>query len=57
MRAILLPNGNLLIPTGSRDPDEDPVTEIGPDDPDYGKWLAVAERGEDPRMRKAEEED
>jgi hypothetical protein len=57
MRAILLPNGNLLIPTASKDPEDDAVTEITPDDPDYGKWLALAERGEDPRTRKPEEED
>jgi hypothetical protein len=49
MRAILLPNGNIVVPTPSPDPDDDQVAEITPDDPKYGKWLALADRGEDPR--------
>jgi hypothetical protein len=55
MRALRLPNGNLLIPV---DPDEsdanDCMAEITSDDPEYNRWLALAEEGEDPR-RKPEE--
>jgi hypothetical protein len=52
MRAIHLPNGNLLIPVEADDADgSDELTEIGPDHPEYGKWLAVAEDGEDPRSK------
>jgi hypothetical protein len=48
MRAIHLPNGNLLIPVESEDGSAG-LAEIGPEHPDYGRWLAVAEDGEDPR--------
>ncbi|HEV3444284.1 MAG TPA: hypothetical protein VG099_06550 [Gemmataceae bacterium] len=55
MRALRLPNGNLLIPV---EPDEsdanDCMAEITADDLEYGGWLALAEEGEDPR-RKPEE--
>jgi hypothetical protein len=54
MRAILLPNGNQLIPAEAEDPDCEPaqgVHEITPDDSAYGKWLAFAEPGEDPRPK------
>jgi hypothetical protein len=27
----------------------DPFREIGPEHPEYGRWLALAEAGEDPR--------
>jgi hypothetical protein len=52
VRAVLLPNGNLLVPKPPADLDEPEgpdVLEIGPDHPDYGRWLSVAEPGEDPR--------
>jgi hypothetical protein len=53
MRATLLPNGNLLIPVELDDPDEGAgLREIGPDHPDYSRWLALAEPGEDPRPGK-----
>ncbi len=49
MRAILLPNGNLLVPVGSDDPDDGPgLAEIGPGHPEYGRWPASSEEGEDP---------
>jgi hypothetical protein len=52
MRAIRLPNGNLLVPIETDDADGgDGLAEIGPGHPEYGKWLAVAEDGEDPRPR------
>ncbi len=37
-----LPNGNLLVPKRAEGPDGiigDGVEEIGPDNPDYEKWL------------------
>jgi hypothetical protein len=44
MRAIQLPNGNLLIPLLLPDPEDGfALAEIGPDHPDYGRWLAVNE--------------
>jgi hypothetical protein len=52
MKAILLPNGRLLLPRPPEDLDEPEgpaVQEIGPDHPDFGRWLATAEPGEDPR--------
>jgi hypothetical protein len=52
VRAVLLPNGNLLVPLPPQDLDEPEgpaLTEIGPDHAHYGRWLAVAEPGEDPR--------
>jgi hypothetical protein len=52
MRAIRLPNGNLLIPVEADDSGTDGgLAEIGLEHPDYGKWLAVAEDGEDLRPR------
>jgi hypothetical protein len=51
MKAILLPNGRLLIPRPPEDVDEPegpPVQEIGPEHPDFAGWLATAEPGEDP---------
>jgi hypothetical protein len=54
VRTILLPNGNVLIPADPADPDDGPgVVEIGPEHPEFGKWLAAAEPGEDPRPGKA----
>ena len=51
MRAIRLPNGNLLIPVESRDGGDDVgLAEIGSDDPRYDKWLPFAEDGEDARL-------
>jgi hypothetical protein len=48
--AILLPSGNLLVPVEGADPEDGiALREIGPDHPDYGRWLADAESGEDPR--------
>jgi hypothetical protein len=53
MRAIQLPNRNLLIPVESDDPDAGAsLREIGADHPDYSRWLALAEPGEDPRPGK-----
>jgi hypothetical protein len=41
--AILLPNGNLLIPIEPEDPDEGTgVREIGSDHPDYSQVRAVS---------------
>jgi hypothetical protein len=40
MKAILLPNGRLLIP---RPPEGPAVQEIGPEHPDFARWLATAE--------------
>ena len=55
MRVLHLPNGNLLIPAEVDPADDtnagDRLHEIGPDRPEYGKWLAFAEDGEDPRPR------
>jgi hypothetical protein len=54
MRAILLPSGYLLVPIPPADLDEPEgpdLLKIGPDHPDYGHWLAVAEPAEDPRPR------
>jgi hypothetical protein len=56
MRAIQLPNGNLLIPDDSADPDEGSgVVEIGPDHPLYGTWLIRSVPGEGPRPKKNRE--
>ncbi len=50
MRAIRLPNGNLLVPVEPADPGGAPdLVEIGPGHPGYARWLAVAEDGDDPR--------
>jgi hypothetical protein len=50
VQAIQLPNGNLLIPVEPDGPDESTgVREVGADHPDYTRWLAFAEPGEDPR--------
>jgi hypothetical protein len=52
MRAIRLPNGNLLIPADPDDPDAGgALVELGLDDPGYGAWLAISEPGEDPRAK------
>jgi hypothetical protein len=52
VRAIRLPNGNLLVPVEADDPDSGTdLAEIEPEHLEYGKWLAVAEDGEDPRPR------
>jgi hypothetical protein len=53
MRAIDLPNGNLLIPDETEATDHTAaghrLHEIRPDGPAYRRWRAVAEDGEDPR--------
>jgi hypothetical protein len=52
MKAILLPNGNLLIPRPPEDLDEPEgpaVQEIGPEHSDFARWLETAVPGEDPR--------
>jgi hypothetical protein len=55
MRAILLPNGNLLIPAEPGQADEGVgVKEIGADHSEYRLWLASAEPGEDPRLGKGD---
>jgi len=52
MRAIRLPNGNLIVPV--RVESEDGLTvgdgheEIGPDHPDYAEWLRFARERERP---------
>jgi hypothetical protein len=52
MHALQLPDGNLLIPVELPDPEDGfALAEIGKDHPDYGRWLAVSEPGEDPRPR------
>jgi hypothetical protein len=54
MKAILLPNGRLLVPRPPEDldePDRPGVQEIGPAHPDFARWLATAEPGEDPRAK------
>jgi hypothetical protein len=53
MRAILLPNGNLLVPVEAGPADDtgaEPFREISPEHPEYGHWLALAEPGQDPRQ-------
>jgi hypothetical protein len=55
LRAIRLPDGKLLVPVESGLADDtgaDPFREIGPEHPEYGRRLALAEPGEDPRRRK-----
>jgi hypothetical protein len=55
MRALQLPNGNLLIPVKLTDAEGDfGLQEIGEDYPEYGTWLAVSVPGEDPRKRRRE---
>lgn len=50
MRAILLPNGNLLIPVELADPDASPgLAEIGPEHSQYGHWLVRAARRRHPK--------
>jgi hypothetical protein len=52
VRAIHLPNGNLLVPVEADNPDRgDGLAEIGPEHPEYDRWLTFAEDGEDPRPR------
>jgi hypothetical protein len=52
MRTILLPSGNLLVPVEPDDPgDGFGLREVGPEHPDYGRYLAFAAPGEDPRPR------
>jgi hypothetical protein len=47
MRAIQLPDGNLLIPADSDDPDAGAgLRRIEADHRDYNRWLALAEPGE-----------
>jgi hypothetical protein len=45
----------LLVPVEPGPEDDtgaDPFREIGPDHPEYGHWLALAEPGEDPRKQR-----
>jgi hypothetical protein len=52
VRALQLPNGNLLVPCDPEESDNGSgLVEIGPDDPHYGTWLARSEPGEDPRPK------
>ena len=52
MPAILLPNGKLLIPVEMDDPAEGfTLKEIGADHPDFARWLATAQEGEDPQLQ------
>jgi hypothetical protein len=50
VRAIRRPDGTLLLPVELDDPAEGSrLVEVRPDHLDYGKWLALAEGGKDPR--------
>jgi hypothetical protein len=52
MRTILLPSGPLLVPVEPDDPaDGFGLREIGPENPEYGRYLAFAEPGGDLRPR------
>jgi hypothetical protein len=52
MRALRLPNGNLLVPVETLDPDNGlGLAEIAPEHPEYGRWYPFAKGGEDPRPR------
>ena len=54
MRARRLPDGNLLIPVVGDDSEEvQSLAEIGPDHPDYPKWLLFSEDEEDPPSQKS----
>jgi hypothetical protein len=54
MPAILSPTGKRLVPVEAADPEDGiALPEVGPDHPDYGRWLADAESDEDPRPRAA----
>ena len=58
MRTLQLPNRNLLVPVEpglDDDTGEGPFREIGPDHPEYGHWLALSTRGEDPRPLQSQE--
>lgn len=47
MKAILLKNGNMIIPVraeGANGELGDSAKEITPDDPEYQKWLPFAEK-------------
>jgi hypothetical protein len=55
MHAFQLPDGHLLIPLLLPDPEDGfALQEMGPEHPNYGSWLAVAEPGEEPRLGKEE---
>jgi hypothetical protein len=55
MLTILLPSGNLLVPVEPDDPaDGFRLRELGPEHPEYGRYLAFAEPGEDPRPREGD---
>jgi hypothetical protein len=52
MRAIRIPNGNLLIPVATEESDaNDCMVEITADDPEYATWLPIAVDGDDPRRQ------
>jgi hypothetical protein len=52
IRAVLLPNGNLLVPAEADDLEpSDRLAKIGPEHPDYWKWLMHAKSAEDPPGR------
>ena len=53
MRVIRLPNGNLVVPVESDDPEDKKFAELSPDDDGYEKWLPYAVDGPDPRAAKA----
>jgi hypothetical protein len=51
VRTILLPSGHLLVPVELDDPaDGFGLRELGPEHPEYGRYLAFAEPGEDLRL-------
>jgi hypothetical protein len=52
MRAYKLTNGHLQIPRSAEGPDGligDGMIEIGPEDPEYQKWLPYAEEKVSPK--------
>jgi hypothetical protein len=54
MRAIRLPNGKLLVPIEGDNSDRgDGLAELGPEHPEYDRWLALPDDGEDPRPQEA----
>jgi hypothetical protein len=52
MRTILLPSGNLLVPVEPDDPaDGFGLRELGPEHPEYGRYLGVRQARGDPMPR------
>jgi hypothetical protein len=52
MRTLLLPSGQLLVPVELDDPDGGfGLPKLGPEHPEYGRYLVFAEPGQDPGPR------